>query len=123
LTEFYSSIFCWFSSVELYDLSHIRYVIQYKNDAASGQHPHSPWELQDVDGQWSHPHIDNRTRDMLLLAISELEETSIKKVKISTCICYLVFLLLCLYTWLLQDSHGIQKINMVVQKPDFINRY
>jgi hypothetical protein len=23
---------------------------------------------------------------------------------------------------LLQDSHGIQKINMVVQKPEFINR-
>ncbi|KAF3322688.1 bromodomain and WD repeat-containing protein 3-like protein [Carex littledalei] len=76
-----------------------RYVIQYKNDA-SGQHSHSPWELQDVDGQWAHPHIDNGTRDRLLSVISELEQASMRK-----------------------DSYGIQKINMVVQKAEFINRF
>ncbi|KAJ4793331.1 WD40 domain-containing protein [Rhynchospora pubera] len=76
-----------------------RYVIQYKNDG-SGQHSHSPWELHDVDGQWSHPHIDHRTRDRLLSAISDLEQTSMRK-----------------------DSYGIQQINTVVQKPDFINRF
>ncbi|KAJ3669562.1 hypothetical protein LUZ60_011512 [Juncus effusus] len=77
-----------------------KYVIQYKNDA-SELHSHSPWELHDLDGQWYHPHIDNRTRDKLLSSISKLEHTNNRN----------------------QDSYGIQKLTLAAQKPEFINRF
>ncbi|XP_072996634.1 uncharacterized protein [Typha latifolia] len=77
-----------------------KFIIQYKNDG-SGQHMHSPWELHDADGQWVHPHIDVRSRDKLLSYIAKLEQNSIKN----------------------QDNYGVQKLNQVAQKCDFLNRF
>lgn len=61
-----------------------RFVIQYKNDS-SGQHLHSPWELHDADSQWEHPHIDERSRDMVLSAFAKLEQDSQKNRVNSLC--------------------------------------
>nr|CAD1833232.1 unnamed protein product [Ananas comosus var. bracteatus] len=77
-----------------------RYVIQYKDDG-SEQHFHSPWELHDADSQWEHPHIDLGIRDKLLSCISKLEHTSARN----------------------QDCYGVQKLNQVAQKSDFLNRF
>nr|XP_010938293.1 bromodomain and WD repeat-containing protein 3 [Elaeis guineensis] len=77
-----------------------RYVIQYRNDC-SGQHLHSPWELHDGDSQWEHPHIDDMARSKLLSSIAKIEQTSIRN----------------------QDCYGIQKLNQVAQKSDFLNRF
>ncbi|XP_073113760.1 uncharacterized protein [Elaeis guineensis] len=77
-----------------------RYVIQYRSDS-SGQHLHSPWELHDADSQWEHPHIDDMARSRLLSSIAKIEQTSIRN----------------------QDCYGIQKLNQVAQKSDFLNRF
>ncbi|XP_074566602.1 uncharacterized protein LOC141823239 [Curcuma longa] len=77
-----------------------RYVVQYKDDS-SGQHLHSPWELHDVNTHWEHPSISNETRDALLNYIAKMEQTSIRN----------------------QDYHGVQKMNQVAQKLNFLNRF
>ncbi|ONK63196.1 uncharacterized protein A4U43_C07F12390 [Asparagus officinalis] len=76
-----------------------RYVIRYKSDP-SGTHPHSPWELHDADSLWQHPHINEDVRDKLLSCIAKLERESTRK-----------------------DKYGIQKLNQVARKSDFLNRF
>ncbi|XP_042432587.1 bromodomain and WD repeat-containing protein 1-like isoform X2 [Zingiber officinale] len=77
-----------------------KYVVQYKDDS-SGQHLHSPWELHDVNTHWEHPSISNETRNALLYYISKIEQASIRN----------------------QDYHGVQKMNQVAQKSNFLNRF
>lgn len=50
-----------------------RYVIQYKSDT-SEQHLHSPWELNDLDSRWEHPHLDDLSRKMLLSCFAKIEQ-------------------------------------------------
>ncbi|CAA6673220.1 unnamed protein product [Spirodela intermedia] len=77
-----------------------RFVVQYKNDS-SGQHLHSPWELHDAGTQWEHPRLDGRTSALLLSSLSRLEQLSSTNT----------------------DYHGIQKLNQVALKSDFLNRF
>ncbi|XXG46868.1 hypothetical protein AAC387_Pa02g1599 [Persea americana] len=75
-----------------------RYVIQYKSDT-SEQHLHSPWELNDLDSRWEHPHLDDLSRKMLLSCFAKIEQKRN------------------------QDYYGIQKLKQVAQKSDFLNRF
>lgn len=86
-------------SAEFPDSPWERYVIRYKSDP-SGTHSHSPWELQDSRIPWQHPHIDEDIKDELLSCIAKLENDSRKK-----------------------DKYGIQKLNQVAHKSDFLNRF
>ncbi|KAL5724021.1 hypothetical protein ACHQM5_007336 [Ranunculus cassubicifolius] len=76
-----------------------RYVIQYKSDA--DQHLHSPWELRDPDIAWDHPHIDDEMRNLLLSYMEKLEHHGGRS----------------------QDRYGIQKLEQVSGKSDFLNRF
>lgn len=76
-----------------------RYAIQYKSDA--DQHLHSPWELRDLDILWDHPHIDDEMKTMLLSYIEKLENHGIRN----------------------RDRYGLQKLEQVSLKSDFLNRY
>ncbi|KAF9606548.1 hypothetical protein IFM89_026238 [Coptis chinensis] len=86
-------------STEYFDSPWEKYAIQYKSDA--DQHLHSPWELRDMDTPWDHPHIDDEMRNGLLLSIAELELLGSKN----------------------KDRYGLQKLEQVSQKSDFLNRF
>ncbi|KAL5983563.1 hypothetical protein ACLOJK_017651 [Asimina triloba] len=73
-------------------------VVQYTGDTADPI-PHSPWELHDPGSRWEHPHIEEEVRDKLLSSFAKLG-----KVKN-------------------QEHYGIQKLTMVSQKSDFLNRF
>ncbi|CAN6444736.1 unnamed protein product [Victoria cruziana] len=88
-------------SAEFPDSPWERCIIQYKSDS-SGQHLHSPWELHDPNGpQWEHPQIDGRTRSKFLSSLDEIECISNKS----------------------QDHYGLQKLQQVAVKSDFLNRF
>ncbi|XP_043708023.1 PH-interacting protein-like isoform X2 [Telopea speciosissima] len=77
-----------------------RCVVSYKGDPI-GQHLHCPWELHDPDIQWEHPHIDDETREKLLTSFIKLEQSACRK----------------------EDYYGIQKLEQVGQKSDYLNRF
>ncbi|GAV70868.1 WD40 domain-containing protein/Bromodomain domain-containing protein [Cephalotus follicularis] len=77
-----------------------KYTIQYKSDPTE-THLHSPWELFDADTQWEQPHIDDKSRDMLLASFAKLEQSGNK----------------------VQDQYGVQKLKQVSQKSNFTNRF
>ncbi|WOL15991.1 PH-interacting protein-like [Canna indica] len=87
-------------SSELQDSPWERYAIKYKDDSSVEQ-LHSPWELHDASAQWKHPCIDDETRDNLLNSIAKIEKTSLRN----------------------KDCYGVQKLNQVAQKSDYLNRY
>ncbi|XP_031503673.1 uncharacterized protein LOC116266564 [Nymphaea colorata] len=88
-------------SAEFPDSPWERCIIQYKSDS-SGQHLHSPWELHDPNGpQWEHPQIDDRTKRKLISSFHEIECISNKS----------------------QDHYGLQKLQQVAVKCDFLNRF
>ncbi|KAK9280899.1 hypothetical protein L1049_003790 [Liquidambar formosana] len=74
-----------------------RYVVRYKSDPET-TNQHSPWELHDPDSRWEPPHIDFESRNKLLSTFAKLE---IKN----------------------QDYYGIQKLNSLAQKMDYLNRF
>lgn len=87
------------SSPEFPDSPWERFAIQYKSDA--NQHVHSPWELRDLDTLWDHPHIDDEMKTKLLLYIEKLENNGNRN----------------------RDRYGLQKLEQVSLKSEFLNRY
>ncbi|XP_057427313.1 uncharacterized protein LOC130720653 isoform X3 [Lotus japonicus] len=71
-----------------------RYSIQYKTDP--NIHKHSPWELNDPEMLWEHPHIDHETRDKLLSYFAKLDR---------------------------REKYDIQALNQVAGKLEFSNRF
>lgn len=49
-----------------------RFKIEYDTDDPTEDHFHSPWELNDPEVQWEHPHIDHEIRDKLLSYFTKL---------------------------------------------------
>ncbi|GAB2226451.1 hypothetical protein Drorol1_Dr00022259 [Drosera rotundifolia] len=77
-----------------------RHIVKYKRDPTD-DHSHSPWELHCPDDNWEHPHIDFEIRKKLLSYFSKVEHSSRRN----------------------QDCYGIQKLQQVSQKSDFLNRF
>lgn len=49
-----------------------RFQVQYDTDPTE-DHRHSPWELNDPEIPWEHPHIDHEIRDKLLYYFTRLD--------------------------------------------------
>ncbi|KAF6156946.1 hypothetical protein GIB67_039707 [Kingdonia uniflora] len=76
-----------------------RYTIQYKSDGV--EHQHSPWELHDHDIKWKHPRISDDIKYRLLTSFSDLER----------------------HGYINKDCYGLQKLQQVSQKSNFLNRF
>ncbi|XP_021730241.1 PH-interacting protein-like [Chenopodium quinoa] len=78
-----------------------RYIIRYKSDPTE-IHEHSPWELYDAgDTHWEQPHLDDHTTKILLSFIAKLVQSGNKA----------------------QDIYGVQKLQQVSGKSNFLNRF
>ncbi|XP_055818057.1 uncharacterized protein LOC129887122 isoform X1 [Solanum dulcamara] len=64
-------------------------------------HPHSPWELHDVDSSWEQPQVDSESRNRVLSSVTELLQSANRN----------------------QDNFGILKLKHVAVKLDFMNRF
>ncbi|KAL8138375.1 hypothetical protein V2J09_004376 [Rumex salicifolius] len=87
-------------SAEFPDSPWERYAVEYK-DVPGEIETHSPWELHDADFGMEHPHLDFKVRDEILFFFTKLEKPLTRS----------------------QDSFGIQKLNQVSIKSDFMNRF
>ncbi|XP_073223301.1 uncharacterized protein [Cicer arietinum] len=72
-----------------------RFQVQYDTDPTE-DHRHSPWELNDPEIPWEHPHIDHEIRDKLLYYFTRLDH---------------------------KDKYDIQALNRVAEKLEFSNRF
>ncbi|KAK2970282.1 hypothetical protein RJ640_021744, partial [Escallonia rubra] len=75
-----------------------RYSVQYDDPEP---HLHSPWELHDFSTHWEPPHIDVDTKNRMISSFAKLKKSA------ST----------------IEDYYGVQKLNQVALKMEFLNRY
>ncbi|KAK2968354.1 hypothetical protein RJ640_021743, partial [Escallonia rubra] len=75
-----------------------RYSVQYDDPEP---HLHSPWELHDFNTHWEPPHIDVDTKNRMISSFAKLKKSA------ST----------------VEDYYGVQKLNQVALKMEFLNRY
>ncbi|KAK3020599.1 hypothetical protein RJ639_046949, partial [Escallonia herrerae] len=75
-----------------------RYSVQYDDPEP---HLHSPWELHDFNSHWEPPHIDVDTKNRMISSFAKLKKSA------ST----------------IEDYYGVQKLNQVALKMEFLNRY
>lgn len=73
-----------------------RFKIEYDTDDPTEDHFHSPWELNDPEVQWEHPHIDHEIRDKLLSYFTKLYH---------------------------REKYDFQALNQVAERTDFCNRF
>lgn len=74
-----------------------RIMVQYKYDLTK-HYPHSPWELFDLsDTRWEQPHIDQQTRERLLLVLESAANEP-------------------------EDAYGLLKLKQASCRSDFLNR-
>ncbi|KAK9673015.1 hypothetical protein RND81_12G140300 [Saponaria officinalis] len=78
-----------------------RYLIRYKSEPTE-THSHSPWELHDANGtQWEQPHLNDPATNKLLSSLLKLLESGNKA----------------------KDNYGVQKLRLVSEKTNFLNRF